>query len=157
MVEANDLASAPGNYAGACATPGSRFARLCQSRWQPLFLVAGVAIAAILVRLALHLRLPLPFCLMREMTGIPCPGCGATRSLLGWSHLNPLEALRFNPLFFVLTVGLVVWASATVVDRCLGTRWVERMQTVQKRWPTTRWLIAMLAANWLYLWLTLPK
>lgn len=162
MVDANESTSPrpsqedPAN-AGRPAV-SSRFIRLVtSSRCQPLLLAGALAAAAVLTRLALHLSLPLPFCLLRHLTGIPCPGCGSTRSLLSWSRLDPLEALRFNPLFFALTVAVVVWAVAAVLDGAVGTRCLDRLNAVQKRWASTRLLIFVLGANWLYLWLTLPK
>lgn len=35
---------------------------------------------------------------MRAMTGIPCPGCGMTRSLTSIWHGNFLLSFRFHPL-----------------------------------------------------------
>jgi hypothetical protein len=157
MAEAKESTSATLDRPESRAGAGERLTRLWSSRWQPLFLAGGLAVGSILARFALQFQLPLPFCMLRHLTGIPCPGCGATRSLAGWSHLDPLEALRFNPLFFALTVGIGAWAVATLADWSFGTRWVEGMKKFQKFWANGRLLIFLLGANWLYLWLTLPK
>jgi hypothetical protein len=156
MAEANE-SRAPGERLGAWLAPGGRFARLYQSAWQPWFLVAGLALGATLVRFALHLHVPLPFCMLRRVTGVPCPACGSTRSLIAWTHFDPLEAFLFNPLFFVLTLGVAGWAGAVLADRWCGTRWLPRLQTLQGRWFSLRLLIPLIVANWLYLCLTLPK
>jgi hypothetical protein len=89
--------------------------------------------------------------------GVPCPACGSTRSLIAWTHFDPLEAFLFNPLFFVLTLGVAGWAAAVLADRWCGTRWLPRLQTLQGRWFSLRLLIPLIVANWLYLCLTLPK
>jgi len=43
-------------------------------------------------------------CIFRATTGIPCPGCGLTRSFLAVAHNNMPEALNyhlFGPLLFI--------------------------------------------------------
>jgi hypothetical protein len=42
---------------------------------------------------------------LRQLTGIPCPGCGLTRSLISIAHGRLGDAWRFNPaglLFFAV-------------------------------------------------------
>ncbi|MGO8764888.1 MAG: DUF2752 domain-containing protein [Limisphaerales bacterium] len=45
-----------------------------------------------------------PTCLFHQLTGLNCPGCGATRSLYALLHGNLSIALRDNALF-VLSLG----------------------------------------------------
>ena len=40
-----------------------------------------------------------PVCLFHQLTGLNCPGCGATRSLYALLHGNFLLALKDNALF----------------------------------------------------------
>lgn len=50
-------------------------------------------------------------CWFRAATGMPCPGCGLTRSICALSHLRLAEAVRFHPfgpLVYLLLVTLVV-------------------------------------------------
>jgi len=157
MAEANESSSPPAERFDARQAPGGLFSRLYQSKWQPFFLIVGLGSAAIFVRVALQFQVPLPFCMLRRFTGVPCPACGSTRSLLAWAHFEPLQALRLNPLFFLITISVAGWAMATLTDRWLGTRWVERMELTRERWTTARILIPFIVANWLYLCLTLPK
>ena len=124
--------------------------------WYPVLLFVAVTGAAWLLRLGVYLQVPLPFCLLRKFTGFPCPGCGCTRSLLAWTELDPLAALRLNPLFFAATVGLFLWAGLGWIapsQRSRTLRWFGPLRAL----VTPRSLLILAAANWLYLCLTLPK
>ncbi|HRG38162.1 MAG TPA: DUF2752 domain-containing protein [Bacteroidia bacterium] len=45
-------------------------------------------------------------CIMKHATGIPCPSCGSTRSILAILQGNFSMALHWNPLGFLLIMGL---------------------------------------------------
>lgn len=57
---------------------------------------------------------PFPMCQFKVMTGLPCLGCGLTRSFIGMAHLNLARAATFHPAslflfpFCVLLAGLLV-------------------------------------------------
>ena len=118
-----------------------------------LLLLAG----ALAVNFAMRWSLPLPFCLLRESTGIPCPACGSTRSLLAWTHLDLIAALRFNPLFFLACIGLALWTLLRVVEGFSRWQVSERLRERVVRLPLVRIMAALLAVNWVYLYLTLPR
>ena len=53
-----------------------------------------------------------PPCPLRTLTGIPCPFCGMTTSVIAAVHLHPLAAAAANPagvLAVVVAVALLVW------------------------------------------------
>ena len=66
--------------------------------------------------------LGLDLCYVKSLTGLPCPGCGLTRSVLHTSHGDPLAALAYNPFgplilaMFSLSVSSLLWPK----------RWKER-------------------------------
>ena len=71
------------------------FTRLC----------AGVVLAALL--LPPH-GLGIPMCLLDATTGIPCPGCGLTRSVTCIGHLRFADAWGYHPFgFLVFAVALL--------------------------------------------------
>ena len=56
----------------------------------------------------------LPLCLFHCLTGLYCPGCGATRATHDLLHGRWLTALRDNPLW-VLTLPAAVYATLSEV------------------------------------------
>jgi hypothetical protein len=48
------------------------------------------------------------FCPFRALTGIPCPGCGMTRSFMAIATGNFDKALDYHAFGFVLFIGLAI-------------------------------------------------
>jgi hypothetical protein len=48
-------------------------------------------------------------CLFRKVTGIPCPACGTTHSIIYIIHGHLLEAFKANPLGFVMFISILVF------------------------------------------------
>jgi hypothetical protein len=61
----------------------------------PLFFVASAFIA--------H-RLPIALCLLQSVTGLPCPGCGITASVMALARGQVRESLNQNPAGVVVTL-----------------------------------------------------
>ncbi len=61
---------------------------------------ALAALTAALLGAALSPTSDIPFfrCEFRDVTGIPCPGCGLTRSWIALGHGHLMDSLRFHPL-----------------------------------------------------------
>ena len=68
-------------------------------------------------------------CWFYNVTGLPCPGCGLTRSLACISHLEPGAALRYHPFGVALYALLVVLSVASFAGerrRAALRAWLER-------------------------------
>src|SRR3989442_275897 len=59
-------------------------------------------------------------CLFRSLTGLPCPGCGMTRSVAYSLHGHPIEALSYHWLGPLAAAGLLA-VTAYPVARVLMT------------------------------------
>ena len=47
-------------------------------------------------------------CLFKNVTGIPCPACGSTRSVAELLSCNIQDALFINPFGLIIAFGLIV-------------------------------------------------
>ena len=120
-------------------------------------LLIGLGFLAMTANVAMRWQVPLPFCALRKLTGIPCPACGSTRSLLAWTHLDPVAAFLFNPLFFLACAGVAVWAMAWLYERTTARPVLVMWRSSAQRLPLLRIILSLAAINWIYLCLTLPK
>ena len=60
-----------------------------------------------------------PFCVVKAVTGYPCPGCGITRGLLAILRGDLREAWRRNPASFAVLL-FFGHATATAAGETLG-------------------------------------
>ena len=58
-----------------------------------------------------------PACVFHSLTGLNCPGCGATRALYALLHGNWRLAVKDNALFMALLVALAVWGARLAVRK----------------------------------------
>ncbi len=100
-------------------------------------------------------RLGFPFlCPLRTLTGIPCPTCGATRTVALLIQLRPAEAFRCNPLVAILGVCLAsvcavatpLWLMGRLPEVGIGKRGLGRLRVA---------VAVAVLVNWLYLLLAL--
>jgi len=80
--------------------------------------VAGVGSLAVFTQRVLHIG-PQQ-CVLRSAFGVPCPICGLSRCGLALAHLDPLKALRSDPLGVVVLVALALVTAATLLFATFG-------------------------------------
>ena len=119
----------------------------------PLAVGCGVVLAAAAARLAEAKGFSIP-CRWFLWTGIPCPGCGASRCLAACGRFDFVAALRWHPLVALMAGGFLMWAVVAFVHKtCSPLAHVA----VPWRPEFSKWLVAALIANWLYLCWALPR
>ncbi len=93
------------------------------------WIIAGLMTALVVARL-----LPLPqdgtiggmpsLCPFKNITGLPCPGCGLTRSVVYSAHGQWQQAITYHPFgpLFLLGVGLTLISAVISLRRPLNVR-----------------------------------
>jgi Protein of unknown function (DUF2752) len=74
-----------------------------------------------------------PICLFHSLTGLNCPGCGATRAAYQLLHGHLLRALQDNALFVLMLAGLAA-RSAWLVMQKIRNRPVAFMVSPMMLW-----------------------
>ena len=123
----------------------------------PALVLVGFLFLAGMAQAVVHGLIPLPRCLLLQLTGIPCPTCGCTRSLAAWTQFDLASAFLFNPLFFAACTVLLIWSGIRLVEMRTARELVSRQQL--RLSTNTAWAlgVASVVLNWLYLCLTLPR
>ena len=128
-------------------------------RWMRL-IPSGITLLAVLgLIVAARFYAWIPFkpapCSMRTLTGLPCLGCGGTRSMRALAQGDVVSAITLNPLamlgvvfafgWFFLNLWRAITAAPPRVGKKLPGRWIAVI------------CVALALANWTYLVLTLPR
>lgn len=96
----------------------------------------------------------LDVCLFKNITGIPCPSCGSTHSVLNLLQLDWKRAIDDNPLGFVLLAGLLVLPFWMIYDFAAKRSTFYNFYTLAEAYARRRWvaipLIALVVANWMW-------
>lgn len=64
-------------------------------------------------------------CLMRRMTGVPCPTCGMSRAFFAFSHGAWRKAVRYHPLSPAVYAALAVVMVRSAGIAILGRTWLD--------------------------------
>ena len=149
MSSVSDIAPSP--QPDGEPSPGSK-------TWpRPLAAISLFVLGAFMAKLWMGLNLPFPVCLLRKLTGVPCPTCGCTRSLAAWTRLDVGQAFVLNPLFFLVCVSVLIWFAARAIESKSARTLLPALAEVLKKHLGWKVFAAAVLINWIYLCLTLPK
>lgn len=100
-------------------------------------------------------RVAIPdLCFFKTFTGIPCPSCGSTRSVVSLIDGNFTEALRINPLGIVIAVIMLVTPFWITYDLATGKSTLHgiyrRTETILRRPLVATPLILIIIINWVW-------
>lgn len=113
-----------------------------------VLILATVSLAALVIARAWPVQSVTsgePTCLIRVLFGLPCPGCGMTRSWVHAAHGDVLTAFEYNlfgPIGMAVAVGLVGFVVYSFVRR----RPPERILSLLN----PRWLLVLLVVWMVY-------
>ena len=93
-------------------------------------------------------------CLFRAATGLPCPSCGTTRSVLDITRLDFADALHTNPVGFIIAFVIIIFPFWVLYDLSANKStfynfYITAEATIRKRWVTIS-LVLLVAANWIW-------
>ena len=93
-------------------------------------------------------------CLIKHTTGIPCPACGSTRSMLSLMDFNFTAAMYFNPIGIILAVVLITVPLGLLYDimfkKDLVLKAYRKMETFFQQKLVAIVGICLIVANWIW-------
>src|ERR1035437_1913257 len=93
-------------------------------------------------------------CLFKRITGIPCPSCGSTRSVLSLVKGDVLGALFWNPFGFILMAIMIIspiWILCDIIRKkeTLFQAYTNSEKFLQRKWVAITAILIVLL-NWLW-------
>lgn len=109
-----------------------------------------IAILALITARFLPVLELMPLCVFRAYTGIPCPTCGATRSLVHLANGNLSASFGLNPAFVLLMFAALLMFAYDVATLFSGTR-ISLSLTPREARLMRAGAVVVLLAYWAYL------
>ena len=115
----------------------------------------GIVLLALVAGRFLPVLALAPSCAFKALTGVPCPTCASTRSIIYLSHGDIASAFFMNPLVLAGALAALVYLFYSlftfffVVPRIVVSLSGEEKDRIRAL------VVLLLLANWLYLVITL--
>lgn len=97
---------------------------------------------------------PIGACLIKRVTDIPCPSCGATRSIRALFHGDFASAIYWNPF------GIIIFLIMSITPVWIGYDLLKKQSTFFRtyltieRWFQKKWVIILtillVVSNWVW-------
>lgn len=114
-------------------------ARLLRRLAWRLPLLSGVSCVLVLPRLIWdggRLAQKESLCPFLRLSGLPCPGCGLTKSIAVLYDGRLAESLNYNPLGVVIAACCAAVAACALFDVATGRRSLDRFLGARRIWQT---------------------
>jgi hypothetical protein len=138
------------------ARPAGEMGR--KAAWGLLFGFSALVLAGAVAQFWSWMNWPMPVCVFKQLSGLPCAFCGSTRSLMAWVTLDWRRAFLLNPLLFALAMAMLAGTFWMGVDWVRGRKPSRLVSRILNRpgfpWG---WFWTLLLLNWLYLLIFLAE
>lgn len=92
-----------------------------------------------------------PDCVFKGLTGIPCPTCGSTRSMVHLAHGDILTALALNPLTTLCLLAAIVYFIASLISVTFDLPRINFILADKEKNVMRAGVVTVLLAQWAYL------
>ena len=106
-----------------------------------------IALLALIAGRFLPVQELMPSCVFRALTGIPCPTCGATRSLVRLAHGDLSASFGMNPAVALAIFGSMLFFLYDLVALFSGSR-LSLLPTPLEAKLIRAGAVAVLLAHW---------
>jgi len=111
----------------------------------------GIALLALCAARFLPVLAFLPSCPIHDLTGLPCPTCGSSRSIVYLAQGNILSSLMINPLAALCVIAAILYFLYSLVAFALGFSKINIQNTEREKNIIRICALSLILANWLYL------
>lgn len=87
-------------------------------------------------------------CIFKNLTGLPCPGCGMGRATIAFFHGDLMQSFFINPAAIPFAIAMLISLIWMIYDLHLGT--TNFFSTINKKLPAKYMilLITLVCVNW---------
>jgi uncharacterized protein DUF2752 len=108
----------------------------------------GIALLALLAaRLDRALSMA-PTCVFKGISGIPCPTCGSTRSLVHLSHGDIASAMTMNPIVTLIVLFAILFFFYALITLMFNFRRIGFLLTEREKNTVRITAVVLLLAQW---------
>jgi len=133
---------------------GLRDRRFLEERQGALVRILLVVLVVLFVGLSSSPLASVVLCPFRQLTGLPCPGCGMTRALNALAHGQWELALSFHPLSPIVAAGVLLLGISAVFTGCLPPQArLHRWSLIGERILVAPWFLRLLLVLALGTWM----
>jgi len=116
--------------------------------------MAGYVWLYISIRANLTEKKSVEVCLIKHVTNIPCPSCGSTRSVISLAKGKFSDALRINPLGYVVATIMILTPIWILIDFLIKKEtlfdFYKKIETCLKKPKFAIPLIFLIIINWIW-------
>jgi hypothetical protein len=111
----------------------------------------GIAIVALCVGRLLPVLSIVPDCVFKGLTGVPCPTCGSTRSMVHLAHGDVMSAVAMNPLTALSMITALAYFIASIIMLVYDLPRVRYILSNREKNVMRMAAVMMLVMQWVYL------